>query len=181
MNKIISNEQKITFGGGCFWCTEALFQQLKGVFKVESGYSGGSVKNPSYNEVCNGTTGHAEVIEVTYNPDEISFEDLAKIHLTTHDPTTPNRQGADRGTQYRSIIFYRDEKEKGLAMKSIEEVQNAYENTIVTELKMFEEFYPAEAYHQDYYATDPDRPYCQVVIDPKLEKFKKLYKEKIKV
>lgn len=173
-------ENKITFGGGCFWCTEALFQQLKGVIKVESGYSGGNVKNPSYGEVCEGTTGHAEVVEVTYNPDEISFEELVKIHLTTHDPTTPNRQGADRGTQYRSIIFYRSEEEKNLALKIIKEVQNVYENTIITELKMFEEFYPAEDYHQDYYISDPDRPYCQVVIDPKLKKFKQLYKEKIK-
>lgn len=173
-------ESKITFGGGCFWCTEALFQQLKGVIKVESGYSGGDVDSPSYQEVCSGTTGHAEVVEVTYNPDEISFEDLVKIHLTTHDPTTLNRQGADRGTQYRSIIFYRNEEEKELASKVINEVQDVYQNRIVTELKMFEKFYPAEDYHQDYYISDPDRPYCQVVIDPKLEKFKELYKEKIK-
>lgn len=173
-------ESKITFGGGCFWCTEALFQQLIGVSKVESGYSGGEVANPSYQAVCSGSTGHAEVVEVTYNPEEISFEDLVKIHLTTHDPTTLNRQGADRGTQYRSIIFYRSEEEKELASKVIDEVQDVYQNKIVTELKLFEKFYPAEAYHQDYYASDPDRPYCQVVIDPKLEKFKELYKEKIK-
>lgn len=173
-------ESKITFGGGCFWCTEALFQHLKGVNKVESGYSGGEVDNPSYQDVCNGTTGHAEVVEVTYNPDEISFEDLVRIHLTTHDPTTLNRQGADRGTQYRSIIFYRNEEEKELASKVVDEVQSVYQNKIVTELKKFEKFYPAETYHQDYYASDPDRPYCQVVIDPKLQKFKELYKEKIK-
>lgn len=174
------SEKKVDFGGGCFWCTEAIFQRLKGVIKVESGYSGGKLVNPGYREVCSGATGHAEVIEITYDPAEISFDDLLRIHLTTHNPTTLNQQGADRGSQYRSIIFYRNEDEKQAAAKIIEEVQKSYADMIVTQLEMFEDFYRAEDYHQDYYNKNPDGGYCQVVIDPKLEKFRHLYKEKLK-
>jgi peptide methionine sulfoxide reductase msrA/msrB len=180
LQKINSNEQKATFGGGCFWCTEALFQQLKGVKKVKSGYSGGDIVNPTYREVCSGLTGHAEVIEVTYDPKEISYDDLLKIHLTTHNPTTLNRQGADVGTQYRSIIFYRNEEEKAAATKAIAEVQPAFNQPIVTELKPFQAFFTAEAYHQDYYNENSNGRYCQAVIDPKLKKFKELYRDKLK-
>jgi peptide methionine sulfoxide reductase msrA/msrB len=180
LNKVKSDERKITFGGGCFWCTEAMFQQLKGVVNVESGYSGGEIINPTYREVCSGTTGHAEVIEITYLPSEISFEDIIKIHLTTHNPTTINKQGADKGTQYRSIIFYRTEEEKIQALKTIEEVQSAYDDMIVTEVKMFEHFYKAEANHQDYYNRNSEAGYCTAVINPKLDKLKKMYKDKLK-
>lgn len=179
LKKKASNDKKITFGGGCFWCTEAIFQQLKGVKKVESGYSGGKIDNPTYRQVCSGLTGHAEVIELTYDPREISYEELLKIHLTTHDPTTLNRQGADRGTQYRSVIFYRDEEEQKAASNVIEEVQAAFEQPIVTELAPFDQFYRAEEYHQNYYASNPNKAYCQTVINPKLKKFRDLYTEKV--
>nr|WP_257621571.1 bifunctional methionine sulfoxide reductase B/A protein [Chryseobacterium sp. NKUCC03_KSP] len=178
--KVASNDKKVDFGGGCFWCTEAIFQRLKGVIKVESGYSGGTLVNPTYREVCSGTTGHAEMIEITYNPNEISFEDLLKIHLTTHNPTTVNRQGADKGSQYRSIVFYRTEEEKQSAMTVIDEVQKGYDEMIVTQLEKFEQFYKAEDYHQNYYNTNPDGGYCQAVINPKLKKFKHLYQDKLK-
>ncbi len=180
LKKIDVREKKVDFGGGCFWCTEAVFQRLKGVLKVESGYSGGTVINPTYREVCGGGTGHAEMVEITYNPDEISFEDLLSIHLSTHNPTTVNQQGADRGSQYRSIIFYRTEEEKQAAMKIIDEMQKLYSDMIVTQLEMFEHFYKAEDYHQDYYNRNPDGGYCQAVIDPKLAKFRHLYNDKIK-
>lgn len=180
MKKVDSNAVKATFGGGCFWCTEAIFQQLKGVSKVKSGYSGGDIVNPTYREVCSGMTGHAEVIEVTYNPNEISYEDLLKIHLTTHDPTTLNRQGADRGTQYRSIIFYRNDEEKATAARVIEELQTVFDKPIVTELKPFDVFFAAEGYHQNYYNDNSNARYCKAVIDPKLRKFKEFYKEKLK-
>ena len=179
LKKKESNDKKVTFGGGCFWCTEAIFQQLKGVKKVESGYSGGKIDNPTYRQVCSGLTGHAEVIELTYDPREISFEELVKIHLTTHDPTTLNRQGADRGTQYRSVVFYRNEAERLAAAKVIEEVQTAFDQPIVTELAEFDQFYRAEEYHQNYYASNPNKAYCQTVINPKLKKFRDLYTEKI--
>lgn len=180
LEKKVVSEKKVDIGGGCFWCTEAIFQQLKGVVKVESGYSGGAVTNPSYREVCSGTTGHAEMVEITYNPDEISFEDLLRIHLSTHNPTTIDQQGADRGSQYRSIIFYRTEAEQQAAMNVIEEVQKLYPDMIVTQLQMFEHFYKAEDYHQDYYNRNPGGGYCQAVIDPKLSKFKELYLNKLK-
>ena len=180
LKKVNMSEKKVDFGGGCFWCTEAIFQRLKGVIKVESGYSGGKFVNPGYREVCSGATGHAEVIGITYDPAEISFDDLLRIHLTTHNPTTLNQQGADRGSQYRSIIFYRNEDEKQAAAKIIEEVQKSYADVIVTQLEMFEHFYKAEDYHQDYYNKNPDGGYCQAVINPKLEKFRHLYKEKLK-
>ena len=181
LRKVESSDKKITFGGGCFWCTEAVFDLLQGVIKVESGYSGGKISNPTYREVCSGMTGHAEVIEVTYDPDQISFEDLLRIHLSTHNPTTLNKQGADTGTQYRSIVFYRNESEKNSAEKVISEMELFFENPIVTEIAPFEQFYKAETEHQNYYRENRDAQYCQVVIDPKLEKFKTLFKEKLKV
>ncbi|MGB0862312.1 MAG: bifunctional methionine sulfoxide reductase B/A protein [Saprospiraceae bacterium] len=180
MKKIDTDEQKVTFGGGCFWCTEALFQQLKGVTKVKSGYSGGDIVNPTYREVCSGMTGHAEVIEVTYNPEEISYEDLLKIHLTTHNPTTLNQQGADVGTQYRSVIFYKNDTEKIAANQVVEELQNYFDKPIVTELKPFQAFFKAEANHQNYYNDNSNGRYCQAVIEPKLRKFKEFYKDKMK-
>lgn len=180
LKRMTSNEKKIDFGGGCFWCTEAIFQQLKGVLKVESGYSGGRVVNPTYREVCSGATGHAEMVEITYDPDEISFDDLLRIHLTTHNPTTVNGQGADGGSQYRSVIFYRTEEEKQAAISIIDEVQKDYTDMIVTQLDMYEQFYKAEDYHQDYYTKNPDAGYCQAIIDPKLSKFRHLYKAKLK-
>jgi len=180
LEKVESPELKLTFGGGCFWCTEAVFTLLKGVTKVESGYSGGKIDNPTYKEVCSGMTGHAEVIEVTYNPAEISYKDLLRIHLSTHNPTTLNRQGADAGTQYRSVIFYRNEQEREDAQAIINELQEAYGDPIVTELAPYEQFYKAEEYHQDYYANNAEAGYCQAVIDPKLKKFKALFRDKMK-
>lgn len=181
LKKTESKLQKATFGGGCFWCTEAIFQNLKGVTNVASGYSGGKLANPTYREVCAGVTGHAEVIEFTYNPEEISYDDLVRIHLTTHDPTTLNQQGADVGTQYRSVVFYRNEEEKNSAMRIISELQNTFDNEIVTELAPFEHFYEAEDYHQNYYNENSDNNrYCAAVINPKLRKFKALYKDKLK-
>ncbi|GEP51169.1 peptide methionine sulfoxide reductase MsrA [Flavobacterium noncentrifugens] len=180
LQKVGSKTRKITFGGGCFWCTEAIFGQLKGVEKVESGYSGGNISNPTYREVCSGMTGHAEVIEITYDPDEISFEDLILIHLSTHNPTTSNRQGADVGTQYRSIIFYRNADEKQRAIDVLKEMQPSFGENIVTQIALFEQFYKADSDHQDYYANNPEAQYCEVVIHPKLQKFRILYKEKIK-
>ena len=180
LKKQASNEKKLTFGGGCFWCTEAVFQLLKGVVKVESGYSGGKINNPTYREVCSGLTGHAEVVEITYNPEEISANDLLRIHLSTHNPTTLNRQGGDMGTQYRSIIFYRNDQEKAIAQSVIDELQQVYDEPVVTELKAFEQFYKAEEYHQDYYANNGENGYCEAVIDPKLAKFKQLFKDKLR-
>lgn len=171
-----------TFGSGCFWCTEAFFQRLKGVEKVESGYSGGSVKNPAYREVCNGSTGHAEVIQVTFDPDVISYEDLLGVFFSTHDPTTLNRQGGDSGTQYRSVIFYHNEEQKKSAedFKKQADASGRFNKPIVTEITSFTEFYPAENHHQDYYNLHGDAPYCQFVIEPKLQKFVKNYGEKLK-
>lgn len=180
LKKVESNERKATFGGGCFWCTEAIFTQLKGVSKAESGYSGGKITNPTYREVCSGLTGHAEVIEVTYNPDEISYADLLRIHLSTHNPTTLNRQGADVGTQYRSVVFYRNEDEKTTALEVISELQEAYDMPIVTEVAPLDYFYKAEDYHQDYYSNNAQEGYCQAVIDPKLRKFRELFKSRLK-
>lgn len=171
-----------TFGAGCYWCVEAIFQQLKGVEKVVSGFSGGQVKNPSYKEVCNGTTGHAEVIQLTYDPKVISFKELLEVFWTTHDPTTLNRQGADVGTQYRSAVFYHNEEQKKLAeeyKKKLNE-EKVYDNPIVTEISAFDIFYPAEAYHQNYYNDNKEQGYCRIVIQPKLDKFKKVFAEKLK-
>jgi peptide methionine sulfoxide reductase msrA/msrB len=180
LQKVESNEKKATFGGGCFWCTEAIFKLLEGVIKVESGYSGGKIDNPTYKEVGSGKTGHAEVIEVTYDPEEISFKDLLRIHLSTHNPTTLNKQVADAGTQYRSIIFYRNDEEKDAVLDVIAEVNEVYNEAVVTEVVPFEHFYKAEDYHQNYYDNNADTGYCQAVIDPKLNKFRALFKDKLK-
>ena len=180
LKKVKNNEKKAIFGGGCFWCTEAIFIELKGVQKIESGYTDGQIDNPTYREICSGLTGHAEVIQVTYNPEEISFEDLLRIHLSTHNPTTLNRQGADVGTQYRSIILYRNDTEKESATKIIAEVKALFREPIVTQLKPFVHFYKAEDYHQDYYKNNSEATYCQAVIDPKLAKFRQLFNSKLK-
>ncbi|MBS1508165.1 MAG: peptide-methionine (S)-S-oxide reductase MsrA [Bacteroidetes bacterium] len=171
-----------TFGAGCFWCTEAVFLNVKGVTKVVSGYSGGKVKNPTYREVCSGLTGHAEVTQITYDPKVVSFSDLLEVFWNTHDPTTLNRQGADEGTQYRSAVFYADEEQKKIAeqyKKQLEE-SHLYKNPIVTEISPLTNFYPAEDYHQNYYALNPNQGYCQYVIRPKVEKFKKQFSAKLK-
>lgn len=170
------------FGAGCFWCIEAVFQEIKGVLKVESGYSGGTVKNPSYREVCEGTTGHAEVARITFDPKVISYDELLSIFWQTHDPTTMNRQGNDSGTQYRSAIFYTSEKQQQLAEKYKKElnVQGAFANPIVTEIVPFKVFYKAEDYHQNYYSSNGNAPYCQFVIAPKVEKMRKVFKDKLK-
>lgn len=176
------NMEVATFGSGCFWCTEAIFQQLKGVESAVSGYSGGTVKNPSYKEVCTGSTGHAEVIQIRYNPDIITFKELLEIFWKTHDPTTLNRQGADVGTQYRSVIFYHNQSQKKLAeeyKKKLDEA-NIFNNPIVTEITEFKEFYKAEDYHQEYYNNNKSQSYCNFVITPKIEKFKKVFNEKLK-
>lgn len=172
----------VVFAGGCFWCTEAIFSELKGVEKVVSGYSGGKVPNPTYNQVCTGSTGHAECTRITYNPEQITFAALLEVFWMTHDPTTLNRQGADSGTQYRSAIFYSDEdqKQEAIAYKAKLEKEKIWENPIVTEITKFEKFYPAEDYHQEYYQNNPNQGYCRIVITPKIEKFKKIFADKLK-
>ena len=176
------NIDTATFAGGCFWCTEAIFEQVKGVKSVISGYSGGDVINPSYREVTTGRTGHAEAIQIVYDPSIISFTELLEIFFKTHDPTTLNRQGADVGTQYRSAIFYHSEKQKETAETIISDLNKAgiWNSTIVTEVTEFTNFYPAEDYHQEYYENNPSQGYCRIVIQPKVEKFRKVFKEKLK-
>ncbi len=171
-----------TFGNGCFWCTEAIFQQLKGVQKVMPGYTGGSLKNPTYKEVCSGLTGHAEAIQITFDPSEISYRELLDVFFYTHDPTTLNRQGNDIGTQYRSAIFYHDANQKAEAEKIIKQLTNekVFENSIVTEVVPFSVYYAAEDYHKDYYKNNKNQPYCRAVINPKIDKFLKKYGSKIK-
>ncbi len=177
-----NNYETATFGTGCFWCTEAIFQKLNGVKSVVSGYSGGTVENPSYNEVCTGNTGHAEVCQIVYDPAVISYKELLKVFWSVHDPTTLNRQGADVGTQYRSVIFYHNNRQKELALKYKNELNKAgvFPNPIVTEISPYTNFYEAENYHQDYYARNKSQPYCSFVITPKLKKFEKVFKDKIK-
>lgn len=174
--------KKATFGSGCFWCTEAVFERLNGVHSVVSGYAGGAVENPTYEEVCNGTTGHAEVTQITYDPDMITFDELLEVFWKTHDPTTLNRQGNDVGTQYRSVIFYHDEEQKQLAQKYKEELNKsgAWDKPIVTEISPLTNYFEAEDYHQDYYANNPNQGYCTFVIAPKVEKFEKVFKDKLK-
>lgn len=168
-------------GGGCFWCTEAIFQEVKGVETVISGYSGGDAPGrPTYREVCSGLTGHAEVVKITFDPNLISYNEILIIFMTTHDPTTLNRQGADTGTQYRSVIFYQNDNQKNIAQHVIEEVRDLYDNPIVTQIHALETFYEAEDYHQDYYQNNPSQGYCNYVITPKLVKFRKLYAHKLK-
>ncbi|HMJ47447.1 MAG TPA: peptide-methionine (S)-S-oxide reductase MsrA, partial [Ferruginibacter sp.] len=171
-----------TFGTGCFWCTEAIFQQVEGVISVTSGYSGGFVEMPTYKQICTGTTGHAECLNIIYDTSKISFDELLEIFWQTHDPTTLNRQGNDVGTQYRSVIFYHDEIQKTTAEKYMNELDKsgAYDKAIVTTLEPFIKFFPAEDYHQDYYNQNGSAPYCQFVVRPKVEKFKKVFKEKLK-
>nr|WP_208409633.1 peptide-methionine (S)-S-oxide reductase MsrA [Thermonema lapsum] len=176
------NLEIATFGGGCFWCIEAVFQRLKGVEKVVSGYAGGHKENPTYKEVCSGTTGHAEVCQIYYDPQQITYQELLEVFFTAHDPTTLNRQGADVGTQYRSIILYHNEQQKSIAAHFIQKLEESkiFNSPIVTELKPFTTFYPAEDYHQNYYNNNPTQPYCTFVVKPKVEKIKKLFSEKIK-
>ena len=170
------------FGGGCFWCTEAIFQMLKGVEKVEPGYAGGTTDNPSYEQVSAGNTGHAEVIRVTYDPSVITYDDLLTVFFGSHDPTTPNRQGADVGEQYRSIIFVGDENEKQEARAKIQEIQESLKDgtRVVTEVLPLEKFFPAESYHQNYFKENTSAPYCQLIIEPKIEKVKKRFAELVK-
>lgn len=177
-----SGTELATFGNGCFWCTEAIFQQLRGVVAVRSGYSGGQIKNPSYREVCTGRTGHAEVIQIEYNPNEVSFATLLEVFWQTHNPTTPNRQGNDIGTQYRSAIFYHNDTQRAEAehFKKQLDLSGAFNKPIVTEITAFELFYPAEDYHQNYYLNNSNASYCQYVIVPKLDKFKKVFADKLK-
>nr|WP_299036122.1 peptide-methionine (S)-S-oxide reductase MsrA [uncultured Tenacibaculum sp.] len=176
-----NNLEVITVGGGCFWCVEAIFNQIKGVEKVVSGYMGGTVPGtPTYREVCSGLTGHAEVIQVTYNPDIISFEELLVIFMTSHDPTTLNRQGADVGTQYRSVIFYHSDEQRARAEQVIEELKSYFESPIVTEVSPATTFHAAEEYHQNYYENNKEQMYCAAVISPKLAKLRKLHAGKLK-
>jgi len=175
----MKNLSLATFGGGCFWCIEAVIQRLNGIESLKSGFSGGFIKNPPYREVCTERTGHAEVIQVTFDPDIISYHDLILIFMTSHDPTTVNRQGADVGTRYRSIVLYHDEKQKVIAEEVFKEVKPFYEDSIVTELVPFKVFYEAEEDHQNYYNNNQDAHYCQIVIDPKVKQLKKMYADKL--
>ncbi|PKP34601.1 MAG: peptide-methionine (S)-S-oxide reductase [Bacteroidetes bacterium HGW-Bacteroidetes-17] len=179
---LTDKQETAVFGAGCFWCVEAVFQTLKGVYAVEPGYTGGSTKNPSYYDVTTGTTGHAEVARITFNPDEVSFEFLLSVFFQTHDPTTLNYQGADMGTQYRSAIFYTSDEQKLMAEKIISELDDAqaYPNKIVTEVTALKKFYLAEDYHRNYYLNNKDQAYCKFVIQPKMEKFKKVFKDYLK-
>lgn len=174
--------ETITLGSGCFWCTEAVFAELKGVRSATSGYSGGRLVNPTYEQVCEGTTGHAEVVQVVYDPQELALPLLLEVFWKTHDPTTLNRQGADRGTQYRSAIFYHNDEQRKIAEQLRGELDKsgAYDDPIVTEIVPFEKFYPAEKYHQDYFSNNPEQGYCRAVIRPKMEKFRKVFRAQLK-
>ena len=176
----MKNIQVATFGGGCFWCIEAIVQRLKGVEKVVSGYAGGEILNPNYRAISTGETGHAEVVQVTFDTDVIRYEDLISIFMTSHDPTTLNRQGADRGTQYRSIILYHNEEQKQIAEKVISDLQPHYDTTIITELTILDTFYNGEIYHQNYFNNNSYAGYCQIVINPKIRKLKKMYADRLK-
>jgi len=169
-------------GGGCFWCLEAVYEELKGVDGIVSGYSGGSVPNPSYRQVGTGTSGHAEVVQLTYNANEVAYRDLLRVFFTTHDPTTRDRQGADIGPQYRSIILYHSPEQQAAAREVMAEIeaQKVWKNALVTEVVPYDVFYPAEDYHQNYYQNNSRQPYCQVVIAPKVSKFRKMYAERLK-
>ncbi|MGH7578457.1 MAG: peptide-methionine (S)-S-oxide reductase MsrA [Longimicrobiales bacterium] len=175
-------EELATLGGGCFWCIEAVFDELTGVTRVQSGYAGGHTRNPTYQEVCTGATGHAEVVQVTFDPTVITFADVLHVFFTIHDPTTLNRQGPDVGTQYRSVIFYHSADQKAVAERVIGELERdrVWPNPIVTELVPFTEFWRAEAYHDDYFRRNPDQAYCRAVIEPKVAKFRKQYLDRLK-
>nr|WKN37621.1 peptide-methionine (S)-S-oxide reductase MsrA [Tunicatimonas sp. TK19036] len=174
--------KQATFGSGCFWCTEAVFQDVEGVEKVVSGYAGGKIANPTYREVCSGRTGHAEVIQITYDADIISYDELLEIFWKTHDPTTLNRQGNDVGTQYRSVVYYHDDEQKQLAEDYKHKLNDsgAFSNPVVTEISPLDTFYPAEEYHQNYYKNHPGEGYCSFVIRPKVDKFKQVFSNKLK-
>lgn len=174
-----TNLQQVTFGGGCFWCVESCFNMLKGVESAVSGYSGGFTQNPTYEEVCTGNTGHAEVVQITYDPDIISYEQLMDVFFFLHDPTQLNRQGNDIGTQYRSVIFYKDDAEKSKAEQALQQSEKSgrWHGKYVTEFAKFSKFWAAETYHQGYYSANPNQPYCSAVVGPKIQKFKKHYAE----
>ena len=176
------NMKKATFGSGCFWCTEAIFTELKGVLALEPGYAGGHLDNPTYKQVCTGTTGYAEVCHIDYDEDVIAFTELLEVFFATHDPTTLNQQGNDKGTQYRSVIFYHNSEQKQISEEILKELDNsgAFQNKIVTEISPFNKYFKAENYHDNYYAQNPEQSYCQFVIKPKLDKFKKVFKNKLK-
>lgn len=176
-----AHTETATFGGGCFWCTEAVFQQLRGVKSVVSGYSGGSVANPTYDQVCSKRTGHAEVIQVVFDPREISYADVLEVFFHTHDPTTMDRQGNDVGPQYRSVIFYHDDTQRRTAEQVKQQLQSsgAFSSPMVTLIDPFRDFWPAEGYHQNYFASNPRQPYCSLVISPKVEKLRKYYADKL--
>ena len=182
MNDNNPNYQTATFGSGCFWCTEAIFERVNGVVSVVSGYSGGTVEDPTYKEVCDGTTGHAECAQITFDSSVVSYDELLEIFWKTHDPTTLNRQGNDVGTQYRSVIFYHNDEQKQKAefYKNKLTEEKIWDKPIVTEITKFEKFYPAEDYHQEYYDNNPNQGYCSFVITPKVEKFEKIFKDKLK-
>ncbi len=178
----MSQTQTATFGGGCFWCVEAVMQPLRGVREVVSGYAGGRVPSPTYREVCSGRTGHAEVVQVTFDPAEVSFRDLLHVFFATHDPTTKDRQGADRGTQYRSVVLYHDDEQRQAAEEVITalDAEGVFDAPIVTEVAPLETFYPAEEHHQDYFRRNPAQPYCQAVIAPKVAKLRSRYLDRLK-
>src|SRR6266498_4837476 len=177
-----TNLQTATLAGGCFWCLEAVFDEIKGVQSVESGYSGGSTTNPTYRDVCSGMTGHAEVVQVKFDPEIVSYRDLLNVFFAIHDPTTLNRQGADVGTQYRSAIFYHDDEQKKIAEEVIKDLtaQKLWDRLIVTDVTKLDKFYMAEDYHQEYFARNPYQPYCQAVVAPKVSKFRKHFLEMLK-
>jgi methionine-S-sulfoxide reductase len=177
-----ANDELATFGGGCFWCVEAIFERVTGVYTATSGYSGGHVANPDYKQVTTGLTGHAEVVQIRFDPEIVTYYELLEIFFKTHDPTTLNRQGADVGTQYRSVIYYHSEEQKKQAEEIIAELNTAgiYKDPIVTQVQPFARFYKAEDYHQEYFENNPNQGYCRVVIQPKVEKFEKIFKDKLK-
>jgi peptide-methionine (S)-S-oxide reductase len=182
INKMSKKTEVATLAGGCFWCLEAVFDNLKGVEDVVSGYSGGKQLNPSYAQVCTGMTGHAETVQITFDPQQISFQEILEVFFTVHDPTTLNRQGADIGTQYRSAIFYHTPEQKAVAEEVIRNlaIEKVWDDPIVTELTPFANFYPAEDYHQEYFANNPDQGYCRVVVAPKVAKFRKKFVDRLK-
>ncbi|MFN2395556.1 MAG: peptide-methionine (S)-S-oxide reductase MsrA [Bacteroidales bacterium] len=181
INNMDKNFEYATLGGGCFWCLEAVFSEVKGINAAISGYSGGTIKNPTYREVTSGRTGHAEVIQLQFDPEVISYRDILTIFFHLHDPTTLNRQGADVGTQYRSVIFYQNEDQEKVAREVFKEIDRSdlWDDPLVTEVSPLQEFYKAEDYHQDYYANNPNQPYCTFVISPKMSKLRKLFKDKL--
>jgi peptide-methionine (S)-S-oxide reductase len=181
-DSVSPERETATLAGGCFWCLEAVFLELNGVEKVVSGYSGGAIETPSYREVSTGTTGHAEVVQISFDPEKISYRDILEVFFTIHDPTTLNRQGTDVGTQYRSAIFYHNEAQKNIAEHVMRELDRSHiwDNPIVTEMMPFQNFYPAEDYHQDYYAQNSDAPYCRFVIEPKVAKLRRNFVDKLK-